>query len=135
MKVVRTVLLTMSLAAFAMSAAHAADNGRTDMVVDFAKSTGKIRALHGVNNGPVIWSLAADLTNYHKEAGFPSARLHDCLYSGQDVADVHCIFPVFDADADDPKHYTFAKTDAYIAAIIKSAATPSSAISFPRNDN
>jgi len=99
--------------------ARSADNGQTNAIVDFAKSAGKIRALHGVNNGPVTWSPAADLTSYHKEAGFPSARLHDCVYAGQDVADVHCVFPIFDADADDPKYYTFAKTDAYIAAIIK----------------
>jgi hypothetical protein len=74
--------------------------------------------LHGVNNGPVNWGLGADLTNYHKEAGFPSARLHDCHYAGQNVVDIHFIFPIFDADPDDPKYYTFAETDAYLAGII-----------------
>lgn len=87
-------------------------------VIDFAKPAGKIRALHGVNNGPVNWALGADLTNYHKEAGFPSARLHDCHYAGENVVDIHFIFPIFDADPDDPKYYTFAETDAYIAGIV-----------------
>lgn len=119
MSVLRVFSLTVGLVTLAASMAYSADNSQANIVVDFAKSAGKIRALHGVNNGPVSWGIAADLTKYHKEAGFPSSRLHDCLYSGQDVADVHCVFPIFDADADDPKYYTFAKTDAYIAAIVK----------------
>ena len=29
------------------------------------------------------------------------------------------IFLIFDADADNPKYYTFAKTDAYLGGIVK----------------
>jgi hypothetical protein len=118
MSVVRAFLRTAVLVAFAAPVAHAADPGRTNVVVDFAKPAGRIRALHGVNNGPVSWGGAADLTNYHKEAGFPSARLHDCHYAGANVVDIHFIFPIFDADADDPRYYRFAETDAYLAAIV-----------------
>ena len=88
------------------------------VVVDFAKSIGKIR-IHGVNNGPVNWGLGPDLTNYHKEAGFPAARLSDCYFGCLDAVDIHCIFPIFDADANDPKYYTFAKTDAYLSGLVK----------------
>lgn len=88
------------------------------LLIDLAKPAGQLRALHGVNNGPVSWGIAADLTNYYKEAGFPSARLHDCHYAGANVVDIHFIFPIFDADPDDPKYYTFAETDAYLAPII-----------------
>ena len=99
---------------------HAAENAPgCNIAVDFSKQTGKIRALHGVNNGPVSWGLSADLTEYHKTAGFPSARLHDCNYAGQNVVDIHFIFPIFDADADDPKYYRFAETDAYIAGMVE----------------
>ena len=119
MQIVPIISLATTLLAIITPLARSSENGPSNAVIDFAKPAGTIRALHGVNNGPVNWGLGADLTNYHKEAGFPSARLHDCIYAGQDVADVHCVFPIFDADADDPKYYTFAKSDAYIAAIIK----------------
>ena len=92
------------------------------VVVDFAKSLGKIRALHGVNNGPIIWGANDDLTKYHAEAAFPSTRLHDMHWPSPDVVDVPCIFPIFDADADDPKYYCFTKTDAYLAPIVKNGS-------------
>jgi hypothetical protein len=117
MKLLKAVSLS-ALSILVSCTAFAADDGQTNITVDFTKSIGKIRPLHGVNNGPVNWGIGPDLANYHKEAGFPSARLHDCHYAGQNVVDVHFIFPIFDADADDPKYYTFAETDAYIAGII-----------------
>jgi hypothetical protein len=33
--------------------------------------------------------------------------------------DVNCIFPLFHADADDPKNYLFAPTDRYLEPIVK----------------
>lgn len=93
-----------------------------NIVLDFAKPAGKIRALHGVNNGPVAWGANDDLTPYHAEAGFPSTRLHDAHWPCPDVVDVPCIFPIFDADADDPKYYCFTKTDAYLAPIVKNGS-------------
>ena len=110
---------------FARMQASAAENspqGVQPVVVDFAKSLGKIRALHGVNNGPVVWGANDDLTKYHAEAGFPSTRLHDMHWPCPDVVDVPCIFPVFDADADDPKYYCFTKTDVYLAPIVKNGS-------------
>ncbi len=118
MKSLHTIASAVVFLVLAVPRAHAVENEQSNVVVDFAKSAGKIRALHGVNNGPVSWGGSADLTNYHKEAGFPSARLHDCHYAGANVVDIHFIFPIFDADADDPKYYCFAETDAYLAGIV-----------------
>ena len=116
----RTFWKLCSIVALTAATAAAAESPKTPtVVVDFAKSIGKIRAIHGVGNGPVNWGAFADLTNYHKEAGFPSARLSDCAYVGLDAVDIHCVFPIFDADADDSKYYTFAKTDAYLDGIVK----------------
>ena len=114
------VLATGTIAGFLvlLAAAQAAEPNPARVTVDFAQDAGKIRALHGVNNGPVNWNLGADLTNYHKAAGFPSARLHDTLYGGMEAVDIHTIFPIFDADAEDPKYYTFAKTDAYLSGLV-----------------
>lgn len=118
MRANRMSVLSIVLMVLAVPAVLVAEDGPAGIAVDFAKSAGKIRALHGVNNGPVNWSIGADLTNYHRAAGFPSARLHDCHYAGQNVVDIHFIFPIFDADVDDPKYYCFAETDAYIKGMV-----------------
>lgn len=91
-----------------------------DISIDFSQSTGKIKLLHGVNNGPFGYGLqSAPLAGYHAEAGFPYTRLHDVNWPNAEAVDIHSIFPLFDADADDPKNYFFKKTDDYITAIIK----------------
>jgi hypothetical protein len=97
----------------------AARAGDVPITVDFAKPAGKIKPLHGVNNGPLAVGENPDLSVYHAEAAFPHTRLHDCRWPAPDVVDVPCIFPIFDADPDDPKNYCFAKTDDYLAAILK----------------
>ena len=91
--------------------------------VDFSKSLGKLRPLHGVNNGPFDSSHhVADMAARHKEAGFPSVRLHDCQWPTPTVVDIPTIFPLFHADPDDPKNYIFAPTDRYLEAIVTNAA-------------
>ena len=90
----------------------------TTIVIDLAKPLGKVKALHGVNHGPLANGENARLNSYHAEAGFPSTRLHDCHWPFPDVVDVSCIFPLSSADPEDPQSYLFGKTDAYLAAII-----------------
>jgi len=119
MNVDRMFSWAVILAVVAAPMGLAAEGGASSVTIDFAKSAGKIRALNGVNNGPVSWGAADDLTGYHKEAGFPSVRLHDCPYAGANVVDIHFIFPIFDADADNPMYYNFAETDAYIGGIVE----------------
>ena len=92
--------------------------------VDFAKPIGRLKALNGVNGGPrTVGRHSADLVTRHKEAGFPSVRLHDCNWPHPDVVDVPAIFPLSHLDADDPRNYRFAKTDAYIKPIIANGAS------------
>ena len=45
--------------------------------VDFSQEVGRIKAIHGVNGGPVSNGENPDLSVWFREAGFPTARLHD----------------------------------------------------------
>jgi hypothetical protein len=89
------------------------------ITIDFARPIGKLKPLNGVNHGPYYNGENAKLDRYHAEAGFTYTRLHDVHWPCPDCVDVSTIFPIFDADADDSKYYVFAKTDAYLAAILK----------------
>ena len=89
--------------------------------VDFQTTTGKVKPMHAVNNGPV-YKFASDqrITNidHFIAAGIPYARNHDAAfcstYGGEHTVDVHNIFKNFDADPYDPASYWFAATDEYI---------------------
>ena len=91
--------------------------------VNFANSTGKVKPMHAVNNGPV-YKFAEDqrITNLPAfiEAGIPYARNHDAsfcaTYGGNHTVDVNFIFPDFDADPYDPASYDFIWTDDYVRA-------------------
>lgn len=93
--------------------------------VDFAEKIGRFKPVHGVNNGPYSLASATErMQRFHREAGFPFVRLHDVplAYAAPYAVDISAIFPCVDADPDDPKNYTFAKTDAVISAIITNGA-------------
>lgn len=99
----------------------------SDIKIDFSEFTGKkIKALHGVNGGPLTKVFTYDARELFREAGFPYARLHDVEYpygSGEFV-DIPCVFKDFDSDENDPKSYNFALTDEYIKACLKVGAEP-----------
>ena len=92
--------------------------------VDFSQTTGAMKPMHAVNNGPV-YKFAADqrITNidYFREAGIPYARTHDAsfyaTYGGEHTVDVNMIFTDFDADPYDPASYDFCLTDEYLRVI------------------
>lgn len=94
---------------------------------DFTKSTGAVKPMHGVNNGPVYKPGAEiqDINNMkaYTEAGFPFARTHDsafcAAYGGAHTVDVLNIFGDMKKDPYDPSNYDFACTDAYLEAIRK----------------
>lgn len=86
--------------------------------VDFARPTGRIRPLHGVNNGPQCLGGLIDLSPWHQRLAIPSVRLHDCEWPADYCVDVHTIVRDFAADPDDPASYDFACTDDYIAKIV-----------------
>ena len=84
---------------------------------DFSKQEGSIRPLHGVNRGPLCNLGTTDLSNFYRTLRIPSVRLHDCPYAMPGTVDIACIFPVFEADADDAANYRFTQTDDFIQAI------------------
>lgn len=90
-----------------------------NVVVDFKKDIGNIKRLHGVNGGTKSYgNETAPLEKYYAEAGFPYARLHDINWPHSDAIDVHTIFPLFDADPDNPANYYFNKSDDYLAPLV-----------------
>ena len=91
---------------------------RAQLEVDFSRQSGEIRRLNGVNMGPLMMNGWLDFSKTYKELSFPLTRLHDCVYAVPEVVDVHCIFPLFHADPQDPKNYRFKMTDDYIQSIL-----------------
>lgn len=87
--------------------------------VDFSKITGKIKPLHGVNNGPLEYIFLHNTSEYFKQARIPFSRLHDTegTYSAGEFVDVPAIFKNFDADPEDPAAYDFTCTDRYLKGI------------------
>lgn len=85
--------------------------------VDAGQKAGTIKALHGVNGGPLCLGGTVDLSQYHRALGIPTTRVHDANWPRGDVVDVHTIFPVFEADAELPASYRFATTDEYLQSI------------------
>ncbi len=98
------------------------EQGVLKMSVDFSGAIGKMRALHGVVNGPLDWGGITDVSKFHKQAGFPYTHLNAPHWYSPDVVDIHCIFPNFDADANDPNSYYFERTDTYIKSVLDTGA-------------
>lgn len=98
--------------------------------VDFNNPAHQMKELHGINNGPKsgyqtvneLWKL--DATDLFQEMNIPIVRTHDSEYPyGQEkFIDIHCVFPDFSGDVEDPSAYNFIYSDQYIAAIIESGA-------------
>ncbi len=86
--------------------------------VDASRKVGVIRAIHGINGGPICYGGVIDLSAYHKILGVPLTRIHDANWPARNVVDVHAIFPNFRADADASGSYVFAPTDDYLKSIL-----------------
>lgn len=94
--------------------------------IDFNKAVGAIKPMNGTNNGPripldpVVGQNTGNMQLY-KELEMPFARTHDAALSpnfgGEHTVDIHCIFPDFDADVNDPASYDFELTDRYVQTI------------------
>ena len=85
--------------------------------VDFSAANGVLRALHGINKGPLAANGLIDVTDAQKRLHLPSTRLHDCHFPNPDVVDIHTIFPNPDADPALPASYDFRAIDEYLAAV------------------
>ncbi|MEZ3161734.1 hypothetical protein AB1K54_14515 [Microbacterium sp. BWT-B31] len=95
-----------------------------EVVLDVGAPDGTlVRALHGVNNGPVTYGGLVDASDLYREAQIPFVRLHDPNWPHAWEVDIHTIFPDFDRDPSDPDSYDFARTDDYIASIVATGAS------------
>lgn len=104
-------------------------NAESVFWVDFTAPAGEIKPVNGINNGPKSgylgegrWTL--DATAIYQDLGIPYVRTHDAEYpyGGEAFIDIHCIFPDWSKDPDDPSAYSFSGTDEYLAAIVESGA-------------
>jgi xylan 1,4-beta-xylosidase len=93
-----------------------------ELTVDFGGTNGVIRPLHGVNLGPLCYRGMVDLSAYHRELSLPLTRLHDVVWVNYDAVDISTIFRDFRNDPAQADNYTFAPTDDYLAAIVKTGS-------------
>ena len=98
------------------------------ITVDFAKREGKIKPIGGLNAGPLLSACGReyDLSEDYRLMNIPVVRLADVdpPYGKNQLIDVNCIFPDFDADPEMPESYNFTETDKYIAAVRAAGAEP-----------
>jgi xylan 1,4-beta-xylosidase len=89
-----------------------------EISIDCSSTIGNIRALQGMNAGPLNDGGTIDLSADLRQLAIPLTRLHDCHWPNPDVVDIHVLFPNFDANPDNPESYDFAGTDDYIHSIV-----------------
>ena len=96
------------------------------ITVDPSRSIGRIKPLHGVGGGPVTSGFQFDATEWFRAAGIPFGRTHDIEYpfGAGEYVDVHCVFPWFDADENDPASYNFTLTDEYLRLMREAGTEP-----------
>ena len=111
----RTFLASVPGTSLAARCAHPAPGPET--IFDSRSPGDPIRALHGINGGPLAAGGLLDLSDRWKEAAFPLARLHDSHWPNPDVVDVHAVFPDPGADPSKPESYDFERTDEYVKAV------------------
>src|SRR5215212_3047981 len=70
--------------------------------VDFGRTNGAFRTLHGINKGPLAAGGMFNVTAEQRALGLPFIRLHDCHWPNPDVVDIHAVFPNANADAENP---------------------------------
>ena len=115
-------LIYLSLFLVGTLSAEAATVGGV-VSIDFTRTEGVIKPLHGVNNAPV--RLNGSIPAF-KDAGIPFVRTHDTagMWGGTHYVDIPNIFPNFDADPEKPESYDFAFTDAYLKTLVASGCRP-----------
>ena len=93
--------------------------------VDFSKTIGPVKPMHGVGQPPMMGTSTAKF-HYLSEAAIPYSRLHDVggWFGGNMFVDIPNIFRDFDADENDPASYDFTFTDILITALWSITACP-----------
>ncbi len=97
----------------------------TNIKVDFGKTIGKIKPVHGVGQPPLS-GVSTGHFHYLSEAHIPYSRLHDVgSWFGKNMfVDIPNVFRDFDADENDPANYDFAFTDILIEGLYKHNCKP-----------
>jgi hypothetical protein len=95
-----------------------AGTAASELTLDFSRTNGLVRPLHGVNLGPLCYRGMVDLSDYHRGLKLPLTRLHDVVWVNYDAVDVSSIFREFRNDPALATSYEFDATDDYIAAIV-----------------
>ena len=95
------------------------------ITVNFNKTIGRIKPMHGVGQPPFAGTNFSML-HYLTEAGIPYSRLHDVggPYGGFRWVDIPNIFRDFEKDPYDAASYDFAFTDLLITALVESGVEP-----------
>jgi len=93
-----------------------------ELRADFARTNGTLRALHGINRGPLVAGGMINVTDAQRALQIPFTRLHDAHWPNSDVVDIHAVFPDFSRDPEKAESYDFARTDEYLAAIRQTGA-------------
>ena len=98
------------------------------MKVDFTKTVGTVKPMHGVGQPPFAGADGVDFTpcRYLQEARIPYTRLHDVsgAFGGNRFVDIPNLFPDFDADENDPVSYTFDYTDYLMEKLVGYGVRP-----------
>ncbi len=87
------------------------------IVIDPAQQRGSVKAVHGVNRGPVDYNWYFDFRPWFRRWRIPSVRTHDMAFDAYDTCDLHHLFPNPQADPDDPASYRFELTDDVLRAV------------------
>ncbi len=98
------------------------------ITIDFNTTSGRIKPMNAVNNGPIKPRNDQSRGNFkdYQALRIPFARIHDAnlcySYGGPHCTDIHAVFPDFAADENDPASYDFHLTDEYLSNM-RSAGT------------
>ena len=90
--------------------------------IDFGRTNGNFRPLHGINKGPLAAGGMIAVTEAQRSLHIPFIRLHDCHWPNPDVVDMHAVFPRPEADPEKLSNYEFALTDDYLKAVQQTGA-------------
>ena len=95
------------------------------LTVDFSRSIGPIKPMHGVGQPPLT-GISTDKFRYLSEASIPYSLLHDVggWFGGNMFVDIPNVFRDFDADENDPASYDFTFTDILITGLVEHNCMP-----------
>ncbi len=109
-----------------VAAAAVAGEGAVKVEVDFTARQGRIKPMHAVGQGPLLYWSDFSLYHYLKEAHVPYIRYHDVggPFGKMLYVDIPNLFRDFEADEQDPKNYDFTFTDMLVKACLENGMKP-----------